>query len=302
MQVTWVDRVNAIRLFVRLVECGSFSAVGREEGIGQPAVSKQIGALERHLGAQLVLRTSRQVVITEAGQSFYESARQLVDDFDALESSIGDRQRSPRGVVRVNTAPAHGRLCITPLLPDFFRQYPDVVIELSVSERHVDLVGDGVDLAVRHGRLVDSSLTARKLSETDFVLVASPGYLAAKGVPVRIADLDQHTCIVFAKGRERYPWSLKVGQEAVSYVPHGSLLTGDAEHIRAAVLCGLGIAQAPFWLLAEEIRSGQVRVLLPELQPERVPIHLVYPAGRRVPVRVRMLIEYLVSAFASSEL
>ncbi|MFL9932856.1 substrate binding domain-containing protein [Paraburkholderia sp. RL18-103-BIB-C] len=225
-----------------------------------------------------------------------------MDDFDALESSIGDRQRSPRGVVRVNTAPAHGRLCITPLLPDFFRQYPDVVIELSVSERHVDLVGDGVDLAVRHGRLVDSSLTARKLSETDFVLVASPGYLAAKGVPVRLADLDQHTCIVFAKGRERYPWSLKVEQEAVSYVPHGSLLTGDAEHIRAAVLCGLGIAQAPFWLLAEEIRSGQVRVLLPELQPERVPIHLVYPAGRRVPVRVRMLIEYLVSAFASSEL
>jgi DNA-binding transcriptional LysR family regulator len=302
MQVTWVDRVNAIRLFVRLVERGSFSAVGREEGIGQPAVSKQIGALERHLGAQLVLRTSRQVVITEAGQSFYESARQLMDDFDALESSVGDRQQSPRGVVRVNTAPAHGRLCITPLLPDFFRQYPDVVIELSVSERHVDLVGDGVDLAVRHGRLVDSSLTARQLTETDFVLVASPGYLAAKGVPARLADLDQHTCIVFSKGRERYPWSLKVGQEAVSYVPHGSLLTGDAEHIRAAVLCGLGIAQAPFWLLAQEIRSGQVEVLLPELQPERVPIHLVYPAGRRVPTRVRMLIEYLVAAFASSEL
>ncbi|CAG9260026.1 DNA-binding transcriptional regulator, LysR family [Paraburkholderia unamae] len=297
-----MDRVNAIRLFVRLVECGSFSAVGREEGIGQPAVSKQIGALERHLGAQLVLRTSRQVVITEAGQTFYESARQLVDDFDALESSVGDRQQSPRGVVRVNTAPAHGRLCITPLLPNFFRRYPDVAIELSVSERYVDLVGDGIDLAVRHGRLVDSSLTARKLSETDFVLVASPAYLAAKGAPIRLPDLDEHTCIVFAKGRERYPWSLKVGQEAVSYIPHGSLLTGDAEHIRAAVLCGLGIAQAPFWLLAEEIRSGQVQVLLPELQPERVPIHLVYPAGRRVPMRVRIFIEYLVSAFASPEL
>jgi DNA-binding transcriptional LysR family regulator len=225
-----------------------------------------------------------------------------MDDFDALESSVGDRQQSPRGVVRINTAPAHGRLCITPLLPEFFRQYPDVVIELSVSERHVDLVGDGVDLAVRHGRLVDSSLTARHLTETDFVLVASPAYLAAKGVPARFADLDQHTCIVFSKGRERYPWSLKVGQQAISYVPHGSLLTGDAEHIRAAVLCGLGIAQAPFWLLAQEIRSGQVQVLLPELQPERVPIHLVYPAGRRVPTRVRMLIEYLVAAFASSEL
>lgn len=302
MQAAHVNRLDAIRLFVRLVECGSFSAVGREEGIGQPAVSKQIGALERHLGAQLVLRTSRQVVITEAGQTFYESAKQLVDDFEALESSVGERQQSPRGLVRINTAPAHGRLCITPLLPEFFRQYPDVAIELSVSERHVDLVGDGVDLAVRHGRLADSSLTARKLSETDFVLAASPGYLADKAAPGRLADLDKHTCIVFAKGRERYPWSLKVGKESISYAPHGSLLTGDAEHVRAAVLCGLGISQAPFWLLAEEIRSGQVQVLLPELQPERVPIHLVYPAGRRVPMRVRVFIEYLVSAFARPEL
>jgi DNA-binding transcriptional LysR family regulator len=296
-----MDRVNAIRLFVRLVECGSFSAVGREEGIGQPAVSKQIGALERHLGAQLVLRTSRQVVITEAGQTFYESARQLVDDFDALESSVGERQQSPRGVVRVNTAPAHGRLCITPLLPAFFRQYPDVAVELSVSERLVDLVGEGVDLAVRHGRLVDSALTARQLAETDFVLVASPDYLAAKGAPTRFADLDQHTCIVFANGRERRPWSLTVESETLAYVPHGSLLTGDAEHIRAAVLCGLGIAQAPFWLVADEIRSGQVKVLLADLQPARVPVHLVYPAGRRVPMRVRVFIDYLVAAFSRSD-
>lgn len=296
-----MDRMTAIRLFVRLVECGSFSAVGREEGIGQPAVSKQIGALERHLGAQLVLRTSRQVVITDAGQTFYESARQLVDDFDALESSVGDRQQSPRGVVRVDTAPAHGRLCITPLLPEFFRRYPDVAIELSVSNRQIDLVGEGVDLAIRHGRLMSSSLTARKLSDTDFVLVASPSYLAAHGVPTRLADLDKHTCIIFANGRERYPWSLKARKERVSYVPHGSLLTGDAEHIRAAVLCGLGIAQAPFWLVAKEIQSGEIQVLLPDLQPERVPIHLVYPAGRRVPMRVRVFIDYLVSVFARSE-
>ncbi|TAM20972.1 MAG: LysR family transcriptional regulator [Rhodanobacter sp.] len=300
-EVVAMDRLNAIRLFVRLVECGSFSAVGREEGIGQPAVSKQILALERYLGAQLVLRTSRQITITEAGQTFYASAKQLVDGFDALESSVGERQQSPRGTLRINTAPAHGRLCITPLLPGFFRRYPDVAIELSVSERHVDLVGDGIDLAIRHGRLVDSTLTARKLSETDFVLVASPGYLAAKGLPTRLADLDRHACIAFAKDRERYPWSLKVKREKVSYVPRGSLITGDAEQIRAAVLCGLGIAQAPYWLVADEIRSGVVQVLLPELQPERVPIHLVYPSGRRIPMRLRVFIDYLVSAFERAE-
>ena len=290
-----MDRLDAMRLFVRLVECGSFSAVGREEGIGQPAVSKQIAALERHLGAQLVLRNSRNVVITDAGQAFYESAKQLIDDFDAVESSVGDRQQSPHGLVRVSTAPGHGRLCVTPLLAEFFRRYPQVSVEISVSERPVDLVAEGIDIAIRHGRLLDSSLTAQQWSETDFVLAASPAYLAAHGTPSNLSDLDHHTCIVFARGRERYPWRFHSDQQAVSYMPRGSLLTGDAEHVRAAVLCGLGVAQAPRWLLEDEIRSGQVSVLLPTLQPERLPLNIVYAAGRRVPMRVRVLIDYLLA-------
>jgi DNA-binding transcriptional LysR family regulator len=293
-----MDRLDAMKLFVRLVECGSFSAVGREANIGQPAVSKQIAALEQHLGTQLVLRTSRQVVITESGQALYDAARPLLDHYDAVESSVGIRQRSPRGLIKINTAPGHGRLCITPLLPAFFKRYPDIVVDVSASERQVDLVGEGVDLAVRHGRLVDSSLTARHLTETEFVLAASPAYLAERGTPRRLSDMDKHTCVVFARGGERRPWALKKGQEATAYVPHGSLMTGDAEHIRAAVLHGVGIAQVPFWLLASEIRSGAVEVLMPELQPEKVPVHLVYPAGRRVPARVRALIDYLVEAFA----
>jgi len=296
-----MDRLGAILLFVRLVECGSFSAVGREAGITQPTVSKQIASLEKYLGAQLVLRTSRQVVITESGQIFYESAKQLVASFDAAESCVGDRQQSPQGLIRLCTAPAHGRLCVMPLLPEFFRRYPDVAVELSVSERQVDMVREGVDLAIRHGPLVDSSLRARKLAETDFVLVATPGYLATNGVPTRFSDLDKHTCVVFEQGRARCPWSLRIGHETVSYVPHGPLLTGDAENIRAAVLCGLGISQVPFWLLADEIRSGQVRVLLTALQPERSPVNLVYPAGRQVPMRMRVFIEYLVEAFKRPE-
>ncbi|MRW89412.1 LysR family transcriptional regulator [Duganella sp. FT80W] len=291
-----MDRLDAIRLFVRLVECGSFSAVGREEGIGQPAVSKQIAALERQLGAQLVLRTSRQVAITDAGQAYYESAKRLMDEFDALESSVGERQHAPRGLIRVSTAPAHGRLCITPLLPAFLRQYPLVQVELSASERPLDLVADGIDVAIRHGRLLDSSLTARQLSETELVLVATPDYLARKGSPARWSDLDQHDCIVFAHERLRRPWQLKVNRQRTAYLPQGPLLTGDAEHLRAAVLNHLGVAQAPAWLFTDELRSGQVQALLPELQCERLPINLVYPAGRRVPMRVRVFIEFLLAA------
>jgi DNA-binding transcriptional LysR family regulator len=292
-----VDRLEAIDLFTRLVERGSFSAVARESGIGQPAVSKQIAALERYLGVQLVLRTSRSVVITDAGQAFYESSKPLMESFDALESSVGIRQQSPRGLIRLTTAPGHGRLCITPLLSEFFRRYPDVSIELSVSDRHVDLISQGIDLAIRHGSLADSSLTARKLSETDLVLVASPGYIANQGRPKRLADLAKHECIVFTHGREPRPWVFKSTGEAVHLTPTGLIYTGDAEHIRAAVIGGMGLAQAPRWLVDDEIRAGNLKVLLPGLQPERLPIHLVYPAGRRVPARVKVLIEYLMSAF-----
>jgi DNA-binding transcriptional LysR family regulator len=292
-----VDRLEAIDLFTRLVERGSFSAVARESGIGQPAVSKQIAALERYLGVQLVLRTSRSVVITDAGQAFYESSKPLMESFDALESSVGIRQQSPRGLIRLTTAPGHGRLCITPLLPEFFRRYPDVSIELSVSDRHVDLISQGIDLAIRHGSLADSSLTARKLSETDLVLVASSDYIANQGRPKRLTDLAKHECIVFTHGREPRPWVFKSGGETVHLTPKGLIYTGDAEHIRAAVIGGMGLAQAPRWLVDDEIRAGNLKVLLPGLQPERLPIHLVYPAGRRVPARVKVLIEYLMSAF-----
>lgn len=291
-----MDRLGAIKLFVRLIELGSFTAVARAEGIGQPAVSKQIYALEQYLGAQLVSRTSRQVVVTDAGQTFYESAKQLVDDFDAAESSVGERQHSPSGLISMSTAPAHGRLCITPLLPEFFRRYPDIEIQMSVSERQVDLIGEGIDLAIRHGQMPDSSITARKLSETPFLLVASPAYLARRRAPARLADLDRHRCIVFAHGRERKPWEFKVENLSVAYSPQGSFITGDAEQIRAGVLCGLGISQVPPWLLAAEIESGEVEVLLPELQPERLPTYLVHPARRRVPTRVKVLMEYLVTA------
>ncbi|ALK34645.1 LysR family transcriptional regulator [Burkholderia plantarii] len=293
-----MDRLDAMRLFVRLVECGSFTAVARAEGIGQPAVSKQIDALERYLGVQLLSRTSRRVVVTDAGHAFHDSAKTLLDDFDAVESSVGTRQRAPRGLIRLNTAPGHGRLCITPLLPEFFRRYPDVEIQMSVSERHVDLIGDGIDLAVRHGRMADSSITARKLYESPMVLAASPDYLAARPLPRVVADLDAQRCIVFAHGRERYAWSFRVDGQPLSYLPQGAFTTGDAEQVRAAVLCGLGISQVPRWLLADEIDAGAVTVLLPAWQPEPLDVHLAYPAGRRVPARVKVLIDYLVEVFA----
>jgi DNA-binding transcriptional LysR family regulator len=300
MEAKKVDRLDAMRLFVRLVESGSFTAVARAEGMGQPAVSKQIRALESYLGAQLLARTSRQVTVTDAGHTFYASAKALLDDFDVAESLVGDRQQSPRGLIRLSTSPVHGRLAITPLLPAFLRRYPDVEIQMSVSERQVDLIGEGIDLAVRHGRMQDSSMVARKLCDSPFVLVASRAYLATHAAPTCPADLDAHDCVVFAHGRESRPWMFAEGSGTVAYTPRGPFMTADAEQIRAAVLCGLGIAQVPAWVVASEIASGEVEVLLPQLQCESVPTYLVHPAGRRVPMRVRLLMDYLHAAFGSA--
>jgi len=160
-----MDRFDAMRMFVRVVESGSFSAVARETGVGQPSVSKQIAQLEAHLGAQLMRRTSRSMSLTEAGQTFYESAVRLVDDLEAAESLIGRGQTAPSGLVRATIAPVFARLYVVPRLPEFFARYPDISVELLVSERTVNLIEEGVDLAVHNGELLDSSLIVRRISD-----------------------------------------------------------------------------------------------------------------------------------------
>src|SRR5580692_6681743 len=152
-----MDQLAAIRIFVRVVERGSFSSVAREAGVGQPAVSKQITALEAHLGAQLLRRTSRSLSLTEAGQEFYESAVRLLEDLEAAESRVGRGQTAPSGLIRVTVAPVFGRLYIVPRLPEFFARYPDISIELTGSGRNINLIEEGVDLAIRNGELADSS-------------------------------------------------------------------------------------------------------------------------------------------------
>jgi LysR family transcriptional regulator for bpeEF and oprC len=182
---------------VRVVESGSFSTVARERGVGQPAVSKQIAALEAHLGAQLMLRTSRSLTLTEAGQDFYESAVQLMGELDAAESRVGRRQASPSGLVRAIVAPVFGGLYVVPRLQEFFARYPDMVVELLISDRPVNLIEDGVDVAVHNGELSDSTLIARKIAATPIVTVATPAYLAKHGVPATPSELGRHACIIF---------------------------------------------------------------------------------------------------------
>src|SRR5580658_3710998 len=184
-----MDQLEAIRMFVRVVDSGSFSAVAREAGIGQPAVSKQIAALESRLGAQLLRRTSRSLSVTQAGQDFYESAVRLVDDLETAVSRVGRGQTAPSGLIRVTLAPVFGRVHVLPRLGEFFARFPDIVVEIVVTDRAVDLVQEGVDVAIHNGPLTDSSVVARKIAATPVVTVATPEHLKRYGEPRSPATL-----------------------------------------------------------------------------------------------------------------
>jgi LysR family transcriptional regulator for bpeEF and oprC len=289
-----VDRLDALRLFTRVVESGSFSAVAREAGIGQSAVSKQVAALEGRLGVQLLRRTSRSMTLTDAGQVLYESTLRLVEEFDALETLVSRGQSAPSGLIRVTVAPVFGRLYIVPRLPAFFARNPDISVELTGSERMVNLVEEGFDLAIRNGELVDSSLVVRRIATSAFATVASEGYLAARGIPQRPQDLDGHACLIYAPQHEPRPWEFQGAAGPILHHPQSNFRTADAEQIRAAALANLGLAHGPIWLFLPEIASGAVRVVLADYAPPPIAIIAVHPARRRLPARVRVFIDFLL--------
>ena len=293
-----MDQITAIRMFVRVAESGSFSAVARETGVGQPAVSKQITALEAHLGAQLLRRSSRSLSLTEAGQDFYESAVRLIYDLAAAESRVGRGQTAPSGLVRATVAPVFGRLHVVPRLPEFFVRYPDINVEVIVTDRIVNLVEDGVDLAIHNGALSDSTSVIRKIAATPVITVASPHYLRKYGEPTTPSELDGHRCVIFAQQGAPKTWGFKGKFGDFEYQPKGRFRTNDADQIRTAVLCHLGLAHSPGWLFAPDIASGDVRRVLRDYEPSPLTISAVHPAGRRLPTKVRVFIDFLVEIFA----
>ena len=293
-----MDRLDAIRTFVRVVESGSFSAVAREAGIGQPAVSKQIAALEAHLGAQLLRRTSRSQTVTEAGRDFYESAVRLVGDLESAESRVGRGQVSPSGLVRATVAPVFGRLYVVPRLHEFFARYPDVTIELMITDRTVNLIEEAVDVSVHNGELSDSTLVVRKISQTPIVTVATPAYLEKYGTPATPAELDGHACVVFAPSGVPRAWGFEGRFGAIVHQPRGAFRTNDAEQIRAAVLANLGLAHTPGWLFAAEISSNAVRRVLRDYEPAPLTISAVHPGGRFLASKVRVFIDFLAEILA----
>ena len=293
-----MDKLEMMRVFVRVVESGSFSKAARDFNISQPTVSKQVAALEARLGTQLLARNSRTLTVTAAGQTYYETSIRILQEFDSLEESVAQGQSAQAGLVRVTLSPAFGRMFVIPRLARFRERFPEVSVEMEVSSRHVDLVGEGIDVAIRIGRLSDSALVARRIGDMRMITLASADYIARHGAPQKLEELRDHQRIGYVYQGDVVGWGFNAEGRQITIDGAGAFRTNDADHVRGAVLAGLGIAHHASWLFTDVLASGEVAQILEQHAPPPFPINAVTAAGRRMPSRVRQFIELLAEICA----
>ncbi|MEX2642453.1 MAG: LysR family transcriptional regulator [Acetobacterales bacterium] len=290
-----MDRLAAMEVFVRVAEEGSFSAAARHLGLSNTAVSKQVKALEGRLGARLLNRTTRRVALTEVGRAYLERARRILAEVEETEHAAGRQHAEPRGTLRLNAPLSFGSLHVATAIPDFLAQYPDMEVEMTMTDRFVDVVEEGYDLAIRGRTMpVESSLIARRIAPERFAVCAAPAYLAAQGRPAAPADLAAHDCLAYAgTGNWRF-----AGPDGEVTVPvHGRLRANNGDALRAATLGGLGVALLPTFLVGDDLRQGRLERLLPGWEPPEAGIFAIYPHTRFLSAKVRAFIDFLVRRF-----
>ena len=288
------DRFTELSVFVRAAETGSFSRVAREFGVSQPSVSRMVASLEARLGVKLLLRTTRQVTPTDAGAVFLERSRQILGELDeAAQAARG--VDSLHGVLRVAVSGAFGTREVIPRLPAFLAQHPQLRVELLISDRTDDLVAEGVDMALRSGRLADSAFGARLLATAPRFAIASPAYLGERGIPKTLADLAAHDCIVGPGSSGRSGWSFARSGAVTSVAVEGRVQVTSADGVIACVKAGLGIAVVSQWMCRAELERDEVRPILLDYQLEPVELHAVYPAGPRPSPKLRAFSDYLAA-------
>jgi len=292
-----MDLLAGLRTFVRVAESGSFSAVAREMGATQPAVSRQISALEQHLDARLIQRTTRSLTLTEDGRDLLGHARRVLDCVEEAETAVGRRQGAPSGLVRIATPSTFGRLYVAPRMRRLLDRYPELSVELHMSDSVTDMIAAGIDLAIRGGVIHEASLVARRIGASARVVVASAEYLERNGTPAQPSDLARHSCIAFLQGATPNEWRFDGPGGAVSVGIAGRFSTDSSEALREAVSAGIGLALAASWVFGDDLASGRIRPVLQRYQAEQVPIHAVYPSRRNLAPRTRAVIDFLLDEF-----
>jgi DNA-binding transcriptional LysR family regulator len=294
-----VGQLAAIVLFVRVVETGSFSRAAAGSGLTQPTVSKQVAALELRLKTRLLNRTTRSLTLTEAGAAYYERCKRIQEELDAADSIATLTASTAQGRLRVGSSVAFGRQVIAPMVLEFARRYPDIRIDLSFEDRYVDLLAQNLDVAIRMGRLADSTLGALHLGDNPWVLVATPQYLKQHGAPRRPTDLKQHNCLVYSSVQGDDVWRFTGPRgDAHQVAIRGSLRANNLSTIHAAVMTHMGLAILPRYVVRDDLAQKSVTPLLSGYSLASQEIHAVYPSPRYLPAKARVFVEFLRETFA----
>lgn len=280
---------EGVNEFVAVVESGSFTQAAKRVGISTAQVSRLIGQLEKRLATKLLYRTTRKVSVTEAGQVYYQHCRQVLDGLEEAERTLTQLHATPRGKLRITAPITYGESVLAPLLNDFVLQYPELEVQLQLSNQKLDLVEESFDLAIRLGKLDNSSMMAKRLASRKLFLCASPGYIQTYGMPHTLSELNRHNCLL---GTLDF-WRFKQDGKERSLRVSGSLRYNSGNALLDAVLKGLGLVQLPDFYVQDHLDSGQLLELLPEFQPDDEGIWALYPHNRHLSPKVRMLVDFL---------
>jgi DNA-binding transcriptional LysR family regulator len=295
-----MDQFKQISTFVDVIAKGSLSAAARAEGIAPAMIGRRLDALEKRLGVKLLQRTTRKIALTYEGSAFLEDCQRILAELENAESAVSERSAKATGHLTISAPAGFGRQHVAPLLPSFLAENRDVTLTLSLNDRVVDLIGEGVDVAIRIAALSDSNLVGVKLADNKRVVVASPGYLKKHGKPKSLSDLAKHNCLAISSDGSQRGWTFQQGGKNVTLKVAGNMACNDGEVLHDWALAGKGLAWRSMWEVGMEIESGKLVTVLDEFSAPGNDIYAVFAQRRHLPVRIRAFVDFLRHTYARS--
>ena len=295
-----MDKLQAMRIFVRVAELNSFSGVAQQLGVARSVVTRQVAALENHLGTKLMARSTRRLTLTSEGASYLEKCRVILNLVDAAETGIAEERLAPRGLIRISVPLSFGLKRVMPHLLEFVRRYPEVNLDMDYSDRRVNLIEDGIDLSIRITHKLESTDVVRKISHSRLCVIASPDYLARCGTPMHPAELTHHQCLGYTIAGGQQAWQFLINDKLLSFPLRSQINANNGEALTEAAAQGLGITCQPDFIAQPYLASGKVKEILTNYSLPELGIYAVLPSNRQIPHRVRVLMEFLISEIGIS--
>jgi len=292
-----LDKWTEMQVFVEAVKRGGFSAAGRELNLSPSAVSKLVSRLENRLGVRLFNRTTRTLSLTEGGQAFFQRCINILDDVEDAEESLTGFGQVPKGILRINSTPGFVKHQLLPIMTEFQNLYPQLIVQFQLTGQSVDLIGEGVDVAIRLGILKDTSLVARKLGESKRVICASPEYIATHGIPLKPVELLKHNCLRLSTNDVFNRWEFNNESEEQAIEVNGHFVTDNVEALYDYALYGGGIVRLSGFMVGEDIKAGRLVAILQDYSIKNQQIHAVFPHRKYLPAKVRVLLDFLLDKF-----